>query len=159
MSKIKSPQSIQARISITFSVRAVECESFSFTDYAEKNTNSIPFDGYSFDNRFQIGLRPQEEIIDFFLLIDFFEGIEKHRGQLLAKMHTKTSLKIHNYNEVTKSAPNGQILIPDTLIQMGNSFALNHARGMFAMKVQGTKYSNAIIPLLDPSLLLPPRNQ
>jgi len=73
----------------------------------------------------------------------------------LAELKSTHLFLIQNFEEVIYSNSQGQMLIPNPLMEVCNSVAVSSARGMFSIKTENTVLNNAIIPLMDAKSLIP----
>jgi len=74
----------------------------------------------------------------------------------LCRIKTRTVFHIENFEEAIKIDAD-QMTIPDVLAATCHGIAFSAARGMLVMSLQNTVISNAVLPIINPQVFLPPR--
>ncbi|MBK8610897.1 MAG: hypothetical protein IPL84_13395 [Chitinophagaceae bacterium] len=145
---------------LNFSIGLVEHTfiSFELSEYAKNNTKSIGFDKYEFTFEFNMQVNAKERQIKLLFNSNLLVKEEQLTIEL-SSLNLSCLFKIINFDEVIKIDSNNRMLTPNALIQTINTIALGSARGMYAMALAATPYSNAVLPLVDPKTLVPKDNQ
>ena len=67
----------------------------------------------------------------------------------LAELRSSHLFSIVNFDEIIQITPNGQFQIPNSLMEICNGISISGIRGMYSVKTEGTRFNNAVLPLLD----------
>ncbi|SRR5260221_5469291 len=140
-------------LNIMLSLLEVKCLSFSLTDYAQKNKTPIAFDKYEFEFRVETAIDEKSKAILLIFTAKLLEKQENVKYEL-AELKSLTAIKLINFEEIIIKNENG-FGIPDQLLALCSGIAVSNTRGMYAIKLESTPYSNALIPLMDTKLFIP----
>lgn len=145
-------------ISITLSLIENKCLSFDLTEYALSNKKAVNFESYEFSFTLNFNLLEKEKQARVVLNCKLYEKQGPNFKLEIAELKSTTLFFIQNYDEIIKRDDSKiNVLIPNPLIELCNSVTLSSTRGMFSVKLENTLYSNAVFPLIDNKLLLPPQ--
>ena len=147
---------IQPQLQITFTLKELKCLSFELTDYANSNTKQIASDGYEFQFNLELLIFEETKSTKLALITTLLEKVTEKEKHELAKLKAELTFVVVNFWDVFKTQGD-KILIPDQLITAFSNIAIGGVRGMFVIKLEGTRFSNAILPLLDSKIFLPKR--
>jgi hypothetical protein len=143
-------------INITLRLLDVKCIFFELSEYAKTNTYQPAFDAYEFQFKLQASVLEEEKEFVINLDVKLFEK----RGNIkyeLSNLVCHLKFALVNYNEIILKRDN-IIQIPDQLIITCAGIVVSSARGMFAVNLNGTLYSNAVVPLIDPKIFIPQKS-
>jgi len=143
----------QPQIQISFSLRTCKCLLFELTDVAKQNQIGIPFDKYKFDFRFKFDLDGEKKTAT--IRIDSVLSSISDTPGILATLNSINEFLIVNFDKVVVKNIHGQLQIPDAALHSFLSVSVSSLRGMYIIKLEDTIYSNAILPLVDTSQLVP----
>jgi len=149
-----TPNVAPIQVNATLSIKEVRFISFQLTDYAKSNKEIIPTEKFEFELNLQTGLDEKEKLLSFNLSGKLFAKNENIKYQL-AELKSLTTFFILNFDEVAVRNPPQMVGMPNAIMNVCCSIAISTLRGMYAVQLQPTIYSNAIVPVIDPSLLLP----
>jgi hypothetical protein len=138
-------------VSISISLRAMRVEGFEITDAANLLSEPIKFDDYEYSFAPTIHVSETKKLVEIKLQITIQD---KNSKELFGVFKTSMLYQIENFEEIIPSGPKG-ISIPDFLIQMLSGICISTSRGLLASYTANTNLSNAIIPVVDPSLFKP----
>ena len=150
-----TPAHILTPINITFSIRTAECLSFSFTDYALKNKIAIDSGSFQYDFKVQQTVLPDEKNLSVTFLTTLLE-IQGASRIPLADLTSKMIFHIVNFDDVIQTV-NNQFQISNALLSLASGISASTVRGMFVIKLQGSIYTNAVMPAVDPNIFIPHR--
>src|SRR6218665_3000351 len=97
-----------------------------------------------------------DKALNIQLTVSLFEKRSEERKIELCRMKTRTVFHIENFEEAIKIDAD-QMTIPDVLAATCHGIAFSAARGMLVMSLQNTVISNAVLPIINPQVFLPPR--
>jgi hypothetical protein len=139
---------------VTLSIKENLCISFKFTPYALGSKKTLPPGMYEFTFKADFSLIEVEKIARVILTANLYEKSEPR--QEIAELIALNTYSILDFDTVIiKDNINNQVLIPDVLIGSCNNLTLGSVRGMYAVKLEGSIYSNIPVPLINPKSLLP----
>ena len=145
-------------IALTFGITEINLISFTFSDYAVENKKLLPFDGYEFQFKFDLSIDEIKKQCGATFFIELFERRSITEKIQLAELQSHLLFTIENFHDVIKKAENDvNFLIPDQILGLLAGLSLSTNRGIFAAKMDGTIYENAIIPVIDSSSFIPPK--
>lgn len=149
---MESPVNAFKPINITLSLKEVKCLNFTLTNYAKENKRPISSDGYEFEFKSQTNINEKDKtfIVNFSTKLYRKENSKKNE---LAELISLVIFGIVNYSEIIINEQG--LLVPDQLISTCTGIALSTTRGMYAVKLEQTLYSNAVVPLIDSKLFVP----
>lgn len=137
----------------TIQITEITIPRFEITDYGKQN-KQIPFDGYEFQFTQELRISEEEKTLQSNFTVKLLEKVDEHTKNELAIMSMINTIRVLNFSDIVKKEGN-ELMIPDGLIHLLNSMALQHSRGALIAKLQSTNYYNAIMPLIDPKILAP----
>lgn len=128
---------------------------FNWTEFGQSNKEQIPADLYEFQFALQLNAIEDLRVISLSLITKLFDKRDNNDKKEICQLSSSVTFNINNFDEVLKKNGAGQILIPDQIIQICGGIAVSNIRGMFIIKLQDSIYSNALLPLIDPKILVP----
>lgn len=145
-----SPQHAQ---NLTFSLKDCKCKSFALTDFGAKNKVPIDADKYQFNFLFTLNIDEQAKTVKIELgaRLSGFSEIKDD----LANLVSINEFLILNFDEIAVKNNDQMPAIPSHTLIPFFSVAISSLRGMYAVKLENTLYSNAILPLVDASQIIP----
>ncbi len=152
------PEIVKQPLNVSIGLVEHKFVSFQLSEYAKSNTSQVAFDKYEFTFEFNMQLLEIEKQIR----VDFNSNLFLKEEQLnveLASLRLSCLFRIVNFEDIIKRDATNRLLTPNVLIQTCNTIALGSARGMYTMALADTLYSNAVLPLINPSTLTPKENQ
>ncbi len=144
---------IPTAIPLSLSIKECKCTKFSFTEFAKSNKSIIPPDQYLFTFNFGLNIREMERLVAI-KLDSTLTGNSPEVKENIASIETNHHFLVNNFEDVTIKK-NYRIEMYDQVLMPFLSISLSNLRGMFAIKLEDSIYSNAIVPLVDVSQLLP----
>lgn len=145
-------------IAITFGIIDLDIASFNFSQYALENKKEIPFEGYEFQFKFNMGIDQQNKQCSVTFNVELFEKKSEMEKIQLVDLQSFILFTIVNFEEIIiKKLDNVNYNIPDQLIILLAGISLSTSRGILAAKLDGSIYKNAIIPIMDPKSFIPPK--
>lgn len=142
--------------SIQISIKEVQLLDFSFTERVEQLKEPLPQNAYEFQFSAQAKVISTDKALGIQLMVSLFEKQNNERKIELCKIETRTIFHVENFEEVIKiDAEN--IAIPEVLTVTCNSIAFSTTRGMLVISLQDSIIKNAIMPIINPQVFLPPR--
>ena len=143
------------QIQMTFSIKTCKCVLFELTPFGKKNTDRIPDDKFVFNFSFKFGLDESTKLAT--IEVGSTLANVNTPDEILANLNAVNEFLIVNFNESIVRNPDGQLAMPDPILASLLSLVVSSLRGMYAVKLDGSLYANAIIPLIDTNTLLPKR--
>lgn len=149
-------QQLNIPINVTLSLQEVKCLSFNLTEYGTSNKRQISFEGYEFSFTINFNLIEPTKQAKVSMLCKLIEKQSETVKYELAELKAEGVFLLQNYSDIIlRDNTKKNILIPNPLIELCNGIIVSSVRGMFSIKLENTLYSNAILPLLNPSQLIP----
>jgi hypothetical protein len=145
-------------LQITLKISDIKILLFETTQRVEELQDPLPIDSYEFRFDLKTETSEPEKFFTNLLYITLFEKQSEIVKIELAKLHTLTTFKIINYSEVIKKKKDG-IIVPNQLISLTAGIAISTARGILTLNLKDTKISNAIIPIINPQMFIPVKQE
>lgn len=148
---------IQASSSITFTfgITGCKCKSFKLTDFGVKNLSKIGHDKYQFTVSVKLDLSREKKDSVIVLVNGLLLKLEGDK-EPIAELESEHEFRVVNMTDIIKTTPEG-LLVPDAVLTQFYSLCLAAVRGMFSIKLEGTLYENAVMPVMDVTQLIPKR--
>jgi hypothetical protein len=143
-------------IEVTFGIIDCKCVSFNFTDFAINNTNAIPNDKYEFGLNINLNVDEISKKITI-RISSFLVNNSSDKKEVIANIESINEFNVVNLNDVIIKSANGNAL-PNQVLTQFFAIAVSNLRGMYAVKLDGSLYSNAVLPIIDVSKLLIKQN-
>ena len=143
---------------ITLSLLESKCTFFELTEYAIINKKQIAFEQYEFYFDVNFKIFEKEKLVRVEFNSRLSEKQDNNLKVELAKLNSLCVFSVINFEEIVKRDNNGNLLIPDLLMQICSGTTLAAASGMYNVKLENSLYSNSVLPLIDPKVLLPRKN-
>jgi len=144
-------------ISITIGIQDLKLIHFETTTRLLELKAPLPQEVFEFQFEVQARLLQLEKLYEVYFTASLFEKQGTLTKLELASIKTLTSFRIVNFDEILQK-DQFHVSIPDRLITLTAGIALSTTRGMFATSVKDLIISNAIIPIMDPSVFLPKKD-
>lgn len=145
----------KTKVTTDISIPVLKFLSFDTTDRFQALKRPLPIDNYEFQFNFETNIREEKSLLQIILTVDAFEKQNEGVRLLLAKMKLELIFHLTNFEGVIKKNPENKTLtVATNFLVMAAGIAVGTARGMFAIKVQDTIISNAIIPILNPRIFV-----
>jgi len=148
MEKVKAPS-----LSITLRINEIKILLFETTQRVIEILDPLSNDSYEFRFDLKTETSEEEKIFSNLLFITLFEKQSDLVKVELVKLHTLTTFKIQNFDEIIKKK-DGVIQVPKQLIPLTAGISISTARGILTVNLKDTKISNAIIPIINPQSFL-----
>lgn len=138
---------------ITWSIIDAKCVDFRLTDDGEKVEKKPALSDFEF--RFDIASEIKHDIktLEVFLTITILLKAGEHVRKELGVLKSLTVFSILNLEEIVSHDGDNR-LIPEQLFLLTFGVSLSTARGMLVVKTQDTNLSTAIVPLINPQILV-----
>lgn len=138
---------------VTFSLNLVDVEIDRLEISKRVHELEKPLVKEDYEFQFEVNMRliPDEKLAILTLVVTLFEKQDKIVKIELAKLITKTTIKITNFEEVIMKVGN-QLMYPETLFPTFVGLCVSTARGIFLSLVKDMKIKNALIPIIDPKI-------
>ena len=132
---------------ISFSIKECKCTHFSLTEFGKKNKYQFAHDKYEFTYNVTLKIVEQQEL----MLIDIASVLKQldEPKEVILELNSSNTFSIPNYKSILIKIGDNPPGIPDVLIATLLGIALSSLRGMYSVKLEGSKYSNAVMPALD----------
>jgi hypothetical protein len=143
-------------IELNFAIVGCECKIFNFTRFAQENKTSIATDKYQFTSNISTQIDAEKKLISVEIRSVLSGNSEEVKGQL-ATVESVIDFNVVNIEEILINSEQGTLL-PDQVMAQFLSISFSTLRGMLAIKLEGSLYSNAIFPIIDVSRLLPKKS-
>jgi hypothetical protein len=140
-------------VQVTFSIRQSRCLEFNFTEFGNNSQVEFDFDKYLFNFSLLINVDAEKQFIDINLSVNL-NGNRESNKEKIAELKSINSFHVLNFNEIAKNSERGPE-IPNDLIVALIGISLSNLRGMLSVKLEGSKYTNAVIPIMDANQFLP----
>ncbi len=138
-------------------IKELKLESMSWTEFGANNTEDISHDQYEFTFNIQVKVLTSDESVKFLLTSVLFDKRELENKNEICTLKTLTVFQVANFTNVF--AINGEtIFLPDEMLELCAGIVVSIARGMFAIKLENTRYSNVILPLIDTKAFFPKKS-
>ncbi|MFO7896517.1 MAG: hypothetical protein R6U84_06275 [Candidatus Cloacimonadales bacterium] len=129
--------------------------------FFENDPNEIGFDEKSKDKintaiHTELDVNIEAETIGIILEINFKSSNDNNID--LFGIKTRHLYKINNIKTVVKEIDKNNFNIPDRFLASLISIAYSGTRGMLVILNNNNKYKNLLLPLVQPTKLLPPKN-
>jgi hypothetical protein len=138
---------------ITFSIKESKCIIFEFTSFAKINKIKIPFDKYRFDLQIKVNMDVKEKSVTLDVDAMLFANTDEIKEKL-ATLKSKHTFVILNFNELVV-VQDGNPALPQEVIITLLAISVSNTRGMTSVKLEGSKYEQAIIPIVDVGRFFP----
>jgi hypothetical protein len=138
--------------SITTRLLESKCQSFTFTPDALKVTNQPALDKYEFKIAINVNFNQGTHQATVTATVKLAENRNGEKIEL-AELKSTHLFLIVNFEDVIHANEQGQFVIPGPLLDLYSEVAISSARGMFSIKLEGTTFDNAVLPLIHPNLL------
>lgn len=148
--------SLTNQMQVTFTLKDFKCVSFELKEYANSISKQISNDGYEFQFNFELALVKETTSANVVMSTTLLEKVSDTEKNELAILKIEMIFIIKNFADVFKMQDD-KLLIPDPLIVALSNIAIGGIRGMFVLKLESSKISNAIVPLVDAKMFLPKR--
>ena len=132
---------------------------FETTTRVQELKKQLKSKEYEFHFEFQSKFKKEEKLVNLILTITANEKQNESTKIELAKMQLSITFLIANFDDVITIKENNIATIPNELIALTAGIAVASARGMFAVNVQNTVISNAIVPIVDPRIFVPKKKE
>jgi len=146
---------VNPQINITMSILENKCDSFSLTPYAQNEGVQLSMDQYEFHFTMNFNFNQNLRQAKVTGIVKLLEKRPDNQRIELAELRSSHLFSIVNFDELIRMTPDGQILIPNPLMEICNGISISGIRGMYSVKTEGTRFNNAVLPLLDPKTLIP----
>lgn len=146
---------IPSVINMLMRLSEVKCLEFTLTDYAKEKKEDIPAERYEFDFKVESSINKERKSLTIIMTATLQEKKDGVKFDL-AILKSLTEIVIINFDDVIISK-DASLGVPDQLLIIGNTISLSNTRGMYAVKLESTRFTDAIIPILDPKIFLPKR--
>jgi len=137
------------KVSFTFNLTDVEVERMEFSKRVQELTNSLTRDDYEFQFDVTMNLVPDDKHVVVSLVITLFEKQGKVVKIELAKLATKTTVKVLNFDEVITHSGD-RLHYPEQLFPTLIGLSISTARGIFLAYTSDKIINNALVPIIDP---------
>jgi hypothetical protein len=144
-----------SQISITLSILENKCESFTFTPYALSLKAPLGKDEYEFNFTINLNLIQASQHARVSTIVKLLEKKANDSRMELAELRSTHLFWIQNFKEIIFTNSQGQMVIPNPLMEVCNSISISSIRGMFSVKTENTLFDNLILPLMNPKSLIP----
>lgn len=142
MAKILSKE-----INAELQIKAIEILNSSLNLPANSDTSIVNFN-------FNIGIEShadmQKKLVFVIVRVEVKNDDE---SVVLATLAVSNIFEITNMSEVVQKADNGNIDIPDRLMETLNIISISTLRGIMFSTFRGTFLHGAVLPIIDPKLL------
>lgn len=145
-------------LQITLRISDIKILLFETTQRIEEIQEPLSIDAYEFRFDLKTETFEPEKFFTNLLYITLFEKQSDIVKIELAKLHTLTTFQIINYDEVIKKKEDS-IIVPNQLISLTAGIAISTARGILTLHLKDTKISNAIIPIINPQMFIPVKQE
>ena len=142
--------------SVQISINEIQLLEFSVSERVKRLKEPLPQSAYEFQFSAQSKAISTDKALNIQLTVSLFEKRSEERKIELCRMKTRTVFHIENFEEAIKIDAD-QMTIPDVLAATCHGIAFSAARGMLVMSLQNTVISNAVLPIINPQVFLPPR--
>lgn len=143
---------VQTLSQLTFSITGCKCTNFDFTDFGNQFKGEISSEGYQFLFELSLDIKKDLNVLTVLIKSELSQNIQD--APALAKLSSEHQFKVIDLNKhLTQQGD--QIMIPDGLLIQFFSISVGNLRGMYSIKLDGSPFSNAVLPAIDPTSLLP----
>lgn len=139
------------KVSFTFNLMGVSVERMEFSKRAQELTNPLAKEDYEFQFDLNMNLVPDDKDVIISLVITLFEKQGKVVKNELAKLETKTTIKVLNFDEVITHSGD-RLYYPDQLFPTLIGLSISTARGILLVYTADKVISNALLPIIDPRI-------
>ena len=136
----------------SISAKLVEAKLLHFRKTPLTDSLTDAPDNYEFSTNIEFTVSREEKTISTKLKVLILDNGSK---ELYAEIESQFSLVIENFEEVVVKETNGQIQFTPFAFILCASTAISTTRGMMILASAGTILSNALLPLIDASKLVP----
>lgn len=144
---------LQQEVHVKFSIKECKCTLFKLTDFGSKNQTAIDADKYNFTLNFNFSIDEMTKIVTF-VIKSILSGASEIKEELVY-LDSVNKFFIDNFDQIALKSPTGQITFPNQVIVPMMSICISNLRGMYAVKLDNTIYSNVILPLIDAANFIP----
>ena len=142
---------------LKISIREIKLLHYQSTTRVQEIKKQLTNDLYEFQFDLQWGAIEVEKLFNVLLSVTLYEKQSPETKVELANIKVSSSFEIMDFDQVIRKE-NGMTAIPDQLIPVTAGIVVSTTRGMFALSVENSIISNAIIPLINPKVFLPKRD-
>ena len=139
------------KVSFTFNLMDVEVERMEFSKRVKELTNSLAREDYELQVDVNMNMFPNDKNVIISLIITLFEKQGKIVKIELAKLATKNTVKVLNFDEVITHSGD-RLTYPEQLFPTLIGLSISTARGIFLVYTADKIISNALIPIIDPRI-------
>ena len=144
---------IAQEFNVTMALKELKCVKFSLSQFASENKSRIDFESYRYEFTANTRVDSDKQSIIVLFIAKLFDKVGDDRN-LISEIETETFFHIQNFFDIVR-IDNNTYLLPDQIIGITAVIALSNTRGMLSLKLEGTPYSNSLIPLMDASQFMP----
>jgi hypothetical protein len=134
-------------LSVSMQIRAIELLKSSVNTPASANA---PIINFTFNINIECNADPTNKLIFTIVHVEIKNDDHSH---LLGSMSVSCIYEITNFDEIIRVESNGNVNVPDRLIETLNIISLSTTRGVMFSTFKGTFLHGAVLPLLDPKQL------
>lgn len=128
------------------------CTHFSLTEFAKSNKKSILYTDYIYD--FNVSFTTKIEEKKLVVTIETnLKGNFETKAELISHIKSLHVFSINNIEEALIMTERGKEMPEQAIIPL-IGIACSNLRGMLAVKLEGSIYSNAIVPIIDVTNLI-----
>ena len=139
---------------VTFLINKCSCIEFKLSDFAKSNKIKIESGKYGFNFTINLQIVEQTKSIEIDLEARVVSLKTEKSNDEIASIKSVHSFQLQNFNDIAIKTDNG-IQIPQQLMTPLLAIALSSLRGMLSVKLEGSIYENAIIPVIDVTRMMP----
>jgi hypothetical protein len=137
----------QSGIQISLTVKECKCTKFELTPFALNNRIAIGDDKYEFEFKVQFSFDEANELIVIRLTSTL--RTNDNPKENIAELNTSNIFLVQNFKNIIVKIGDNPPAISDAFIMHLLSISMSALRGMYAVKLEPTIYSNAIMPIVD----------
>lgn len=142
--------------SVQISINEVQLLEFSVAERVKQLKEPLPQNTYEFQFSVQSKAMSTDKALGIQLAVALFEKQGKERKIELCRIETRTIFHVKNFEDVIKIDADN-MTIQDVLAVTCHSIAFSTTRGMLAVSLQDSIINNAVLPIIEPQVFLPPR--
>lgn len=142
---------IPKNFQLTFSVESCKVTNYQFIDTLISNVVGERIE-YLFNFKLNLNINPETKLVT--LNIDSVLYNKHNSDAALATLDSEHTFLVVNMPELLSQVGNG-IGLPTPPVAIFISMAISSVRGMYAAKLDGTKHSSAVLPVMDVNQFFP----
>lgn len=141
---------VEVTTNFTVKLRSVKVLGFEITEAGKVLDHPIVEDGYEYRWNLRVDAIKAERSLDAVLTTHLAEKAAPKVD--LATLKIQLIIEVKNFEAFQIDDKTQQVIIPAPLMPVIGGIAVATARGIFLLCVLPTKFSNALIPLINPNL-------